>query len=98
MFVEVGFEAGSAAPGGSAEKELVIPEEAVQRIDDRTVVFLPKEGATGRFEARDIEVGGAAGGYQRVISGLSSGERIVSKGSFTLKTQLLKGEMGEHGR
>jgi membrane fusion protein, heavy metal efflux system len=97
MFVEVGFEAGSAAPGGSAEKELVIPEEAVQRIDDRTVVFLPKERATGRFEARDIEVGGAAGGYQRVVSGLRSGERIVSKGSFTLKTQLLKGEMGEHG-
>jgi membrane fusion protein, heavy metal efflux system len=97
MFVEVGFEAGSAAPGGSAEKELVIPEEAVQRIDDRTVVFLPKEAATGRFEARDIEVGGAARGYQRVISGLRSGERIVGKGSFTLKTQLLKGEMGEHG-
>src|SRR5499426_641705 len=97
MFVEVGFEAGSAAPGGSAEKELVIPEEAVQRINERTVVFLPKEGATGRFETRDIEVGGAAGGYQRVISGLRSGERIVSKGSFTLKTQMLKGEMGEHG-
>jgi cobalt-zinc-cadmium efflux system membrane fusion protein len=97
MFVEVGFEASSAAPGGSAEKELVIPEEAVQRIDERTVVFLPKEGAKGRFEARDIEVGGAAGGYQRVVSGLRSGERIVSKGSFTLKTQLLKGEMGEHG-
>ena len=97
MFVEVGFEAASAAPGGSAEKELVIPEDAVQRINERTVVFLPKDGAAGRFEARDTEVGAAAGGYQRVISGLRSGERIVSKGSFTLKTQLLKGEMGEHG-
>jgi cobalt-zinc-cadmium efflux system membrane fusion protein len=97
MFVEVGFEAGSSAPGGSAEKELVIPEEAVQRINERTVVFLPKEGEKGHFEARDIEVGGAVGGYQRVISGLKPGERIVSKGSFTLKTQLLKGEMGEHG-
>lgn len=97
MFVEVGFEAGSAAPGDSVEKELVIPEEAVQRINERTVVFLPKEGEKGHFEARDVGLGGAAGGYQRVISGLKSGERIVSKGSFTLKTQLLKGEMGEHG-
>jgi membrane fusion protein, heavy metal efflux system len=97
MFVEVDFQAGSTALGGSAEKELVIPEEAVQRINERTVVFLPKEGEKGHFEARDIEVGGATGGYQRVISGLRSGERIVSKGSFTLKTQLLKGEMGEHG-
>jgi multidrug efflux pump subunit AcrA (membrane-fusion protein) len=97
MFVEVGFEAGSSAPGGSAEKELVIPEEAVQRINDRTVVFLPKEGEKGHFEARDVELGGAAGGFQRVISGLKSGERIVTRGSFTLKTQLLKGEMGDHG-
>jgi cobalt-zinc-cadmium efflux system membrane fusion protein len=97
MFVDVGFQAGSAAPDRPVESELVIPEEAVQRLNERTIVFLPKEGATGRFEARDVELGGAAGGYQRVISGLKSGERIVSKGSFTLKTQLLKGEMGEHG-
>ncbi|HKQ78632.1 MAG TPA: efflux RND transporter periplasmic adaptor subunit [Blastocatellia bacterium] len=97
MFVEVGFEAGSASTGGSVEKELVIPEEAVQRINERTVVFAPKKGEAGHFEARDVELGGAAGGYQRVISGLKSGERIVGKGSFTLKTQLLKGEMGDHG-
>ena len=44
-----------------------------------------------------MELGSVTGGYQRVISGFKSGERIVSKGSFTLKTQLLKGEMGEHG-
>jgi len=97
MFVDVGFQAGSVAPDKPEESELVIPEEAVQRVKERTIVFLPKEGATGHFEARDVELGGSAGGYQRVISGLKSGERIVSKGSFTLKTQLLKGEMGDHG-
>src|SRR5262245_15682976 len=97
MFVEVGFESGSADPGGAEEKEVVIPEEAVQRINERTIVFVPKKGEKGHFEARDVELGGVAGGYQRVIGGLKSGERIVSKGSFTLKTRLLKGEMGEHG-
>jgi cobalt-zinc-cadmium efflux system membrane fusion protein len=97
MFVDVSFQAGSAALDSSAEKELVIPEEAVQRVGERTVVFLPKEGEKGHFEARDVEVGGVMGGYQRIISGLKSGQRVVSKGSFTLKTQLLKGEMGEHG-
>jgi membrane fusion protein, heavy metal efflux system len=96
MFVDVGFQTGSAALDSSAEKELVIPEEAVQRVGERTVVFLPKETLPGHFEARDVEVGGASSGYQRVISGLKSGERVVSKGGFTLKTQLLKGEMGEH--
>jgi cobalt-zinc-cadmium efflux system membrane fusion protein len=97
MFVEVGFEAGTRGQEKAAENEMVIPEEAVQRINDRTVVFLPKEGEKGHFEARDVELGGVAGGYQRVISGLKSGERIVTRGSFTLKTQLLKGEMGDHG-
>lgn len=97
MFVEVGFQTGAAEQGKAMESELVIPEEAVQRINDRTVVFLPKDGEPGHFEARNVELGGSASGYQRVISGLKPGERIVSKGSFTLKTQLLKGEMGGHG-
>src|SRR6266498_1666238 len=96
MFVEVGFQTEATRQGKAMENELVIPEEAVQRINERTVVFLPKEGEPGHFESRDVGLGGVTGGYQRVISGLKSGERVVSKGSFTLKTQLLKGEMGEH--
>src|SRR5215510_15706841 len=73
MFVEVGFEAGAGGQVKPAENELVIPEEAVQRIGERTVIFLPKEGENGHFEARDVELGGAAGGSQRVISGLKAG-------------------------
>lgn len=95
MFVEVGFEAG-AAPSQTVSEELVVPEEAVQRIGDRTVVFLPKEGEEGHFEVRDVELGGSVDGFRRVISGLAPGDRVVTKGSFTLKTQLMKGEMGEH--
>jgi len=95
MFVEVGFETGGRPAGGAVSNELVIPEEAVQRIGDRTVVFVPEE-EVGHFEVRDVEVGGVVDGYQRVISGLALGERVVTKGSFTLKTQLMKGEMGEH--
>jgi hypothetical protein len=42
-----------------------------------------------------VELGGVTSGYQRVISGLKLGERVVAKGSFALKTQLMKGEIGE---
>jgi membrane fusion protein, heavy metal efflux system len=97
MFVEVGFQTGTGGHEKPVAIELVIPEDGVQRINERTVVFLPKEGEAGHFEARDVKLGGATGGYHRVISGLKSGERIVGKGGFTLKTKLLKGEMGEHG-
>lgn len=95
MFTEVGFETDTRAIGSEVASELVIPDEAVQRLGERTVVFVPKEEA-GHFEVRDVEVGGLIEGYRRVISGLSLGDRVVAKGSFTLKTQLMKGEMGEH--
>lgn len=92
MFVEVGFETGT--PAGAGE-ELVIPSEAVQRVGDRSIVFIPKENQPGVFEVRNVEVGGEQDGYHRVISGLKLGERVVTKGSFALKTQLMKGSLGE---
>jgi membrane fusion protein, heavy metal efflux system len=110
-FVEVSFRTGAA--GG--ELALTIPDEAVQRIGERTVVFLPKAEAAhdeekeenkgaakdekkekvAKFEVREVEVGGVADGMRQVTGGLKAGERVVTKGSFTLKTQLNKGELGE---
>jgi cobalt-zinc-cadmium efflux system membrane fusion protein len=60
------------------------------------VVFVPKE-EKGHFEVRDVELGGQVERHRKVLGGLSLGERVVTKGSFTLKTRLLKGQMGEHG-
>ena len=73
----------------------MVRAEAVQRVGDRNVVFIPKEGEPGSFVVRDVELGGVADGYQRVLSGLQVGERVVTKGSFTLKTQMLKSSMGD---
>lgn len=92
MFVEVGFQAGTGAPTG---EELVVPSAAVQRIGERTIVFIPKEGEPGVFEVREIEVGSMVEGYHRVLGGLTLGEKVVTKGSFALKTQMQKGELGE---
>ncbi len=94
MFVEVGFQAGT---GGATEQELMVPSTAVQLIENRSVVFLPKDDEPGAFEVRQVELGGEIEGYHRVISGLKLGDKVVTKGSFTLKTQKMKGEMGEHG-
>lgn len=94
MFTEVGFYAGTNEASG---QELVINSEAVQRTGDKTIVFVPKETEPGAFEVREIEIGGDVEGYTTVKSGLQLGEKVVTKGSFTLKTQMQKGEMGEHG-
>jgi cobalt-zinc-cadmium efflux system membrane fusion protein len=95
MFVEVAFETGAAGDEPTAY-ELVIPDEAIQRIGERAVVFMPKEGEPGHFEVRDVEIGGLVDGQRQVRNGLVTGDRVVTKGSFTLKTQLLKSRMGGH--
>ncbi len=92
MFVEVNFFIAHA----NSKKIIAIPSEAIQQIEQRTMVFIPKNDKPGYFEIREIELGNeTSNGYRQVISGLEKGEKVVSKGSFALKTQLLKGELGE---
>jgi len=91
-FVEVSFKTAIAADA-VGDRSLVIPDEAVQRIGERTVVFVPKEKEAGHFEVREVELGGVTDGMRRVTGGLNAGERVVTRGSFTLKTQMMKGEL-----
>ncbi len=91
MFTEVEFQVRTAA----TENELLVPEAAIRRLGERTVVFIAEEDEPGHFKVRDVEVGGTTNGLTRILSGLKEGERVVTKGSFTLKTQLLKGELKE---
>lgn len=91
-FTEVGFYTGISEGSG---EELVVPSGAIQREGDKTIVFVPKDDEPGAFEVREIEVGGEMEGYTAVKSGLKLGEKVVSKGSFTLKTQMEKGELGD---
>jgi RND family efflux transporter MFP subunit len=93
MFVEVGFQTSTGATAG---EELMVNPEAGQRVGERTVVFIPKDDEPGHFEVRGVELGGETAGYRKVLRGLSLNERVVTKGSFTLKAQMMKGEMGDH--
>ncbi|MGH8700721.1 MAG: efflux RND transporter periplasmic adaptor subunit [Burkholderiales bacterium] len=95
MFVEVIFPGALAASGAPGTMEVVIPSETVQRIGERPVVFVPEEKEPGHFRVRYVELGGETDGYRRVTEGLKPGERLVIKGSFALKSQLLKGQLKE---
>ncbi len=97
MFVEVSFRSIPVDISAGTPSELTVPEEAIQRIGERTVVFVPKEGMAGHFVTRDVQAGAQAQGYRIIREGLQAGERVVTKGSFTLKTQIMKGELGERG-
>jgi membrane fusion protein, heavy metal efflux system len=90
MFAEIGFRAGTASG-----EEIVVKSNAVQRIDGKDVVFIPKKDEAVAFEIREVEIGGEIDGYTRIKRGLEMGESVVTKGSFTLKTQVEKGSMSD---
>jgi cobalt-zinc-cadmium efflux system membrane fusion protein len=79
----------------TVDEELVkvlVPKTALQSVENNTVVFV--QTADG-FEARAVQIGRANTTMVEIVSGLSPGERFVSKGSFTLKAEMSKGEFGE---
>lgn len=72
---------------------LVISDEALQTMENEKVVFVALDGS--RFERRVVKTGLEQHGRVQILSGLSVGERVVTEGSFILKSELLKGELGE---
>lgn len=70
---------------------LLVPSDAVQQIDGQDVVFV--RTAADRFTVRPVRTEATAGGKTPIVDGLKAGEQIVVRGSFTLKSQLLKSTM-----
>lgn len=102
--VEVGNADGRLKPGMFADVEiattalrdvLTISDQALQTLEDEQIVFVAL-GET-KFEKRVIKTGLEQHGRVQVLEGLKEGERVVTEGSFILKSELLKGELGEEG-
>jgi cobalt-zinc-cadmium efflux system membrane fusion protein len=72
---------------------LAIPAEAIQQIEGRNVVFV-RTGATA-FEQKNVEIGRTIQGVAEVLAGLETGEQVVTKGAFHLKSMVLGAEIGE---
>ena len=77
------------APG--ADAALLVPEAAIQRIRGEPTAFV--EESPGTYSARTLTVGAQAGNLVEVKDGLHEGERVVTAGSFTLKSSVLKSEL-----
>ena len=73
----------------------VIPAEAVITDGAERLVFV--EVAARTFEQRVVDTEAFADGLLIVRSGLAPGERVVTRGAFTLKSELGKAEFGDHG-
>lgn len=90
MFAQIKFDVTVAG-----QTQLLVPIESVQKVDNRTVVFVPDDKKVGRYLIKDVQVGEEVEGFVPLLSGLLPGETIVTKGTFILKSKAMKGEFGE---
>jgi len=75
---------------------LAIPQKAVQNDGNNKIVFIDK--GNGGFEKREVSLSRHVDGFYQVEDGLKAGEKIVTEGSFLLKSEAEKDELeGGHG-
>lgn len=79
-------------PRGSVSDAIVIPEDAVQQIEGRDVVFVQQSGG---FQATPVTVGRRTAGRAEITEGLRPGQVIAASGAFMLKSQLGASEAEE---
>lgn len=70
-----------------AEAAVLVPQEALVRLDGATAVFVKTEQGYG---VRPVVTGRSDGTRIEVLSGLSVGQDYVAKGAFLLKSELKK--------
>lgn len=78
------FISGAATGSSSA---IVVPEESVQSVDGRDVVFV--RTSTG-FKPQPVVTGQRSAGRIEIVSGLPSGSAIATKNAFLLKAEISK--------
>lgn len=76
---------------GRAQPVLMVASEAVQQINGQDVVFVRKD--TEHFEPRFVHAAETMRGRTRIVEGLVPNDVVVTKGSFILKSQVLKTEI-----
>ena len=98
--IEVDNGEGRLKPGMFADVEittdvlgdaLIISDAALQTEEDNQIVFVALD--TNKFEKRVVKLGLEHQGRVQILEGVKKGERVVTDGSFILKSEMLKGEM-----
>ncbi|MBI4584981.1 MAG: efflux RND transporter periplasmic adaptor subunit [Planctomycetes bacterium] len=78
-----------------AENTLAIPESAIVDEEGRPTAFVQRSGET--FEKRYLTLGIRDGGFVQVLSGLSEGERVVTKEGYAIRLASVSTSIPAHG-
>ncbi len=81
MYTDVAIESAGTS------SVLMIPRDAVQSVGDSQVVYVSSPSDPARFTERQVRLGRTAGSQVEVLTGLSAGDSVVSKGSFFVRAE-----------
>jgi len=87
MYATISFELGGGA------EAVFVPRESIQNVDGKTVVFVQESSA--EFRMREVQLGRTSESRTIIEAGLTVGEKVATKGSFLLKSEMLKGQLAE---
>jgi membrane fusion protein, heavy metal efflux system len=85
MFIEVGFETGDRTP------VFQLTSTCILRYENKPFVFIHDGGES--FRRVDVTLGRTVGESVEITAGLKAGDKVVAKGGFVLKSELLKDQM-----
>jgi cobalt-zinc-cadmium efflux system membrane fusion protein len=80
--------ANAEIPVGSRKLALLLPSDAVQQVNGQDVVFV--QTAPDRFAVRPVRIGETSDGKTPIFEGIQAGDQVAIRGTFILKSQLLK--------
>ncbi|MGI0148286.1 MAG: efflux RND transporter periplasmic adaptor subunit, partial [Thermoplasmata archaeon] len=91
MFVRAQIEVPK--PKEETHPVLAVPQSALQTLEGRTNVFVESE--PGVFVRRVVETGHTFEGFTEVLSGVKTGDVVVTEGSFVLKGEFARATLAE---
>lgn len=78
-----------------AENALAIPSAAIVEEDGRPIAFVQVGGET--FQKRDLTLGIRDGAWVQILDGLKEGERVVTKGAYSVRLASVSSAIPAHG-
>jgi membrane fusion protein, heavy metal efflux system len=105
-FVPLTFEidnVGNFIPGSvvevflqaSSQPALVVPVTALLEDQGVFYVYVQTEGES--FQKKELKIGASDGLQVQVLSGVTEGERVVTKGAYQIKLSTASGTLPAHG-
>lgn len=86
--LRIGMQADVRLDAGQSVTAMMIPKEAVLDNEGKKIVYVLLSGE--EFQRREVVLGDEYGDQVAVLSGLRSGERVVTQGAYQLRLQELR--------